>query len=417
MTTSAKSVNDDTQRRLMRLVSRHEPISRPDLSQRAELTPQGVGIQVRKLVKNGLLRQSVTPTSTPGRPAARVAVERSRNATIGITGSDRTLQIAASDFADNLMYRQQRSVPADIAPDAFVDTLSELIREALRAQPLAKVQVRQILLGIAALLDQPTGRLLGSAHFPKLQDVDLIGPLTERFGIPVETGHHGHVGYFGVLRPHAVGGEFHALLSWGVGVAWTQAYPDGMSFLNTFDGVRSVGHAKVAEAGRRCTCGRRGCLEAEVGLSGVRDRLAEADPRFAQASIGELVEAANAGQAEVVRILRDTAERLGREIAWLVHLGNVQHLWIDAHVGLDGDTLADALRRGLADRLHEDHLRQLGVEVLSDPDTTLVRGACRLAREVFLDPQLIARLRVRQELNVQAASPGPLRTGAALLTA
>lgn len=384
----------DAQRRLAKLVSEMEPTTRPELADRADLTRAAVGLHINHLIRQGLLSTSGAASSRGGRPATHLRLDRERNATIGVVAQDGHLCVAVCDFTDRLLHRSDRRLDSQIEPDRFLSLLMQMVRDAIGDAAVSHLKVRQIAASVAAGLDPDTGVVLRSSHFPKLRGLNLRHELEEAFGIPTETAFLTHVAYSGISGPQPERGPHDALLSWGMGVMWTQAYARDLQLFNVFDGTPTFNHVRVANPGRLCTCGRRGCMEAEIAMPAVIDRLVAQGGSYANLSIDDLVDLARLGDSGVRQTLEATAEFLGDKLGWIVQMNSPQTIWLMTYDDLCEPWIIDAIYRGLKPHLHEDQMKALSIRFIEQSDQVLMRGACRLARMFLFKPSLVRRLRV-----------------------
>lgn len=97
------------------------------------------------------------------------------------------------------------------------------------------------------------------------------------------------------------------------------------------------GHTKVSIGGPLCNCGRRGCLEAYVGGSGIARRWREAGAspsKNEEESLIELLSAAAIGDAVATRVVDETIEILGLGLSNVVNLFNPELIVLGGWAGL-----------------------------------------------------------------------------------
>ncbi|NUS35839.1 MAG: ROK family protein [Pseudarthrobacter sp.] len=147
-----------------------------------------------------------------------------------------------------------------------------------------------------------------------------------------------------------------------------------------------IGHVRIPEAaGRRCRCGRDGCLAAVAS-----GRALLAAPQFAAyGTLRQLVDAC--GRDTAVRAAVTEAGRLlGRALAATVGTLNPGRLAIGGLVGVLPDFLA-ACRQQILDDAFEPSLMDLEI-VSADSRTSTAVGLCRLVEESLYAPERIEQL-------------------------
>ena len=123
-----------------------------------------------------------------------------------------------------------------------------------------------------------------------------------------------------------------------------------------------LGHLIVERGGRRCGCGRRGCLETYVSATGICrtacELLAEnTDPSvlralpFDELDAARISAAADAGDPIAAETFRRTGERLGRALADVVALTSPEAIFLFGGPTRAGEKLFAPVRRALADEV------------------------------------------------------------------
>jgi predicted NBD/HSP70 family sugar kinase len=178
----------------------------------------------------------------------------------------------------------------------------------------------------------------------------------------------------------------HFHLGKGLGIAFVVG---GRPFHQGAHGVSELGHQRVVEPGRRCSCGEDGCLESVLGEDYLRQRLRDAAAR--SAILAEL-----AGRAEPVLDLLDTAVRGGDGEAAAILDDVVTHL--STAIGTSVNLLSPAVVA-------------LGGDLATAPPQVLDRivGASRAK------VSQVVRDRVRIEQSTLGRCPGVLGAGTVAL--
>jgi predicted NBD/HSP70 family sugar kinase len=152
------------------------------------------------------------------------------------------------------------------------------------------------------------------------------------------------------------------------------------------------GHSTLVWDGRECGCGRHGCVEAYVGVEGIRHTLAEEDPdhdllqvEHQREFMQNLMRADVTGDPAARRTVERTGDYLAAGLGNLINILNPEHIcvrgWITGYVG-------GSLRDRVAERLESESLpgplRNVSIEV---PDESLgvTLGMAVLAFEGFLE--------------------------------
>jgi glucokinase len=186
-------------------------------------------------------------------------------------------------------------------------------------------------------VDARAGVVRLSHHVPGWEDVPLAQDLVRELGAPAAVDNDANVAALGEWRFGAGQGAdslLYVTVSTGVGGGWVF----GGRIWGGADGMAGeIGHTIVRPGGILCSCGKRGCVEAEAcGPGMARKAVArlQDDPQGGRllldlargdtdAVTGELVaRAANMGDPLSLDVLLDAAAALGSGIAAAINLVN-----------------------------------------------------------------------------------------------
>jgi glucokinase len=162
----------------------------------------------------------------------------------------------------------QTGSPADVI-EAIVGT----VRASLQAAAVAEADLGGVGIGTPGEIDVEAGAVLLAANVPGFSDRVELGPLVSKAldGVKVAVNNDVRVGVLGEYRRGA-GRPFTNLLGvWvgtgvGGGLILDGELHDGRGAAGEF------GHTVAFHGGLRCSCGRRGCVEAYAGRSSMERR-------------------------------------------------------------------------------------------------------------------------------------------------
>lgn len=234
-----------------------------------------------------------------------------------------TKLVAASITGDGDVVEQRRRVTPQGDPDALVSILVELARELGGGDLPVGV-------GIAGIVSRE-GELRYGPNV-SVSDLPLSRDLTDALGVEVAVANDATVALFGEVTAGAGNGVEDALmLTLGTGVGGA-AMIRGHLLEGAHGFAGEFGHVVVAEGGRGCPCGNRGCLEAYASGRAVGRHAAEllktGDAGAADSSLAALegevdgravTEAAEGGDAFAQRMWTEAGFWLGVGMTSLVN--------------------------------------------------------------------------------------------------
>lgn len=174
-------------------------------------------------------------------------------------------KLAAVALARDEVVARTHAEHAIAGPASLVDAIADAVAQldaALTAE--GRAPVRALGLGIAAWLTRDRGTVTWAAHLG-VRDFALRAALEERLGMPVVIDNDADAYLLGeVAHGAARGAETALLLALGTGVGGAYV-ADGRPLTGAHGLAGELGHVTVDEAGPRCSCTARGCIEAYAG--------------------------------------------------------------------------------------------------------------------------------------------------------
>jgi glucokinase len=261
--------------------------------------------------------------------------------------------------ADLLPITQARTAtPVRGGPAAVVTAITEAVGEALASSPRHRLSAAGV--GVPGQVDAATGAVAKSpnirgwtASFP------LRAELERRLRIPVAVDNDVRTALLGEHRLGAAAPYRDVLAVWfGTGVGGALLL-DGVVRRGRLGAAGEIGHACAAPSGRRCRCGRRGCLEAYAGRASMETRARERSDRGEKTILFTLMRKAGRTRltSGVIARALDQGDRLANELineavhaAGPVIASAVNVLDVDAVV--IGGGLGSRLGQPFARRIH-----------------------------------------------------------------
>ena len=257
------------------------------------------------------------------------------NARGGIDLGGTKIQAVVLDDANAVLGEQRRPTPTSGGPAGVAAAMAEALSAAAAAAGIETGALAGVGVGSPGDIDAAAGTVTQARNLPDWKgSYPLAAELTKLVGAPVALGNDVNVATDAEAELGA-GRDFDSMLGvfWGTGVGGGIVL-DGRLWAGRGAGGE-LGHVVVRIGGRRCPCGRRGCLEAYAGrgameararklveegretrlfelmekhgrdrlTSGIWARALERDDELALEIVAEAVEALGAGVASAVNLL------------------------------------------------------------------------------------------------------------------
>jgi predicted NBD/HSP70 family sugar kinase len=389
--TTIRDVSRANRSRVLRELYFHGPSSRPRLSRDTGLSPATIANIVGELAAEGIVLEAGVDESQVGRPSAILKVDPDYGSFIGVALGETHMQI---ELFDATLAKSAAVVyPLDAAqnePSTVVDLVVRGVREVQTAAGVSDDDVLGIGIGMPGIVERSREVRV---HIPGWgwRETPIMAMLAEQLTLPIFIDNGAQALAQGEMWFGAGRGFNHlAVLLIGTGVG-AGIIVDGAVYRGATNSAGECGHTVIERGGRLCRCGRRGCLEAYVGATGIIRRYQEAvpgsplvDPADELRTIAALLEAANHDGGAAAAVLDETAEVLGEGIADLVNAFNPEVVVLGGWVSVRlGGYMLPKIKRVVEDSALAAPRRATRVVLGQLHDDAVAMGAATLAVEVF----------------------------------
>jgi predicted NBD/HSP70 family sugar kinase len=145
-------------------------------------------------------------------------------------------------------------------------------------------------------------------------------------------------------------------LSWGIGLGMIV---NGEIFRGRNGFAGEFSHIPLSEDGALCTCGKRGCLEAEASMLVVSKKaiegiqngrvtsLKQIDEAHSKQMADAIMDAANNGDQFAIELFADAGHKIGKALAILIHIMNPQAIVLSGRGANVGKILLAPIQQAL----------------------------------------------------------------------
>jgi predicted NBD/HSP70 family sugar kinase len=309
---------------VLQAVLDHGPVARSTVARLAGLSPAAVSRLSGDLILAGLLRESATadgPRSV-GRPHVPLEIDTGRRMVVGLHLALRHANLALLDIKGRVIAREL--IPHDDTdPRLLLPRLAARIPAFIAEHAAGRAPLG---LGIATggWVDGAGGAIIEHALLG-WRDVPVARVFADATGLPVRVDNHSRA----LARAEQLFGDARArtsIVHLFVGNMIDAAFATGGKIHHgPQSAAGAVAHLPLEGRSERCSCGRRGCLQAAVSSRelGVRAARAGVVP---EPSFSDLLAAAQAGDRRAVALFHERARLLGSAAALLLDLLNPELL-------------------------------------------------------------------------------------------
>ncbi|GAA3612084.1 ROK family transcriptional regulator [Microlunatus ginsengisoli] len=275
-----------------------------------------------------MLVEAEREQSNGGRPRARLRVPAERGVLIGVDVAETYVHVDAFDAALTRLSRHQRDLVDRSEPGYVLGEVADCIREAIVANP------RQVL-GVGVSMPGQVEPSAGVSVFApnwRWADVPVQRMLRDLLPVPINVDNPLKATTVAELWFGAGRGVYDLVtVNLGTGVGAGIAF-GGELIRGVSNNAGEWGHTTLIMDGRRCRCGRRGCVEAYVGVPGIIATLTEEFPEHRyggddqQRFVANVRAGLEAGDPEAGWLIERLSHQLGEALANLVNLLNPERI-------------------------------------------------------------------------------------------
>ncbi|MGW2515979.1 ROK family protein [Streptomyces sp. NPDC001617] len=363
---------------VLRSVLEHGPVARSTIARLTGLSPASVTDYCARFAELGLIREATVPrrSNGVGRPHVPVDLDDSRFVVAGVHVAVPYTTVALLDLRGRVVARRElkheRTDPGWVLGRA-AEGLTALIAAAQGCRPLG------VGVAVGGWVDRESGAVV---DHPLLgwRDVAVREVLGERTGLPVHVDGHARALVNGERlfgRARGSGSMLHLF----VGNVVDAAFATGDE---VHHGPRSqagaIAHLPVPGGTEPCDCGEVGCLQVELSERTLCRRAREAG-LVEGVNPMHVVAAADAGDAEAVRLLVARAGAIGRAARLLLDVLNPETVVVTEVGVIHRQDCLETLRAEVGAK------RAASVVPTSFPDSVLAVAGGSVALDVlYRDP-------------------------------
>jgi glucokinase len=281
----------------------------------------------------------------------------------GIDLGGTKIQTVVVDAENKVLGESRRPTPTTGGPEEVAREMEAALREAAAQAGLGTRELAGVGVGSPGDANEATGVVSDARNLP-----GWIGPfplgdhLSAQLGVPVRIGNDVQVAVQAEFELGAAS-EFNTILGvwWGTGVGGGMIL-DGKPWLGR-GAAAEIGHVVVKMGGARCTCGRKGCMEAYAGRMAMEIKARKEVHRGAKTKLFEIMEerdrdrltsgvwerALQHGDDLATRLIDRAVKALGAGVASCVNLIDPEAVIIGGGLG---SRFGEKYVRRIAARMH-----------------------------------------------------------------
>ncbi|GAA4488097.1 ROK family transcriptional regulator [Microbacterium panaciterrae] len=282
---TSRDIRSDSRLEVLHAVLSARETTRSAIAQATGLSAATVVTIVGELIDEGIIAETKVTIGRVGRPTATVGMNSDRGRVVGIDVAETYVRAVMFDTALNRIgYVEGARDEHVLDPDSIVDGIGAVLDRLLAQEDGARERVLGVGLSLPGLVQGPRGVAAVVVPNWEWRSVEL-DHLRERVGLPLVIDNPLKAMVAAELwlgRGRSASSMVTVNLGTGVGAGIVL---EGTVLRGATNSAGEWGHSLLMLDGRLCRCGRRGCVEAYVGVPGIHQTLRELAPRHPLAEV------------------------------------------------------------------------------------------------------------------------------------
>jgi len=331
-------------------------LSCAELSEILDKSIPSVSKAVNELIEEGFVIEQGYAPSSGGRRPLMYALLPSAMYIITVAMDQLSTRIQMVDLLNNPVAEIALNELKLFANPHALSTLIDYINDYIAACGIPKDKIAGIGIGMPGFIDAAEG-----INYTYLDSAgqSLTQLITAQTGVPAYIENDSSLialaeQKFGIAKNHK--DVMVINLGWGIGLGMIingEIYRGHNGFAGEFS------HIPLSEDGALCTCGKRGCLEAEASMLVVAEKaikgikkghissLKHTDKDQSKLVGNAIMEAANNGDQFAIELLSDAGYKIGKALAILIHIMNPESIVLSGRGAIVGKILLAPMQQAL----------------------------------------------------------------------
>jgi glucokinase-like ROK family protein len=331
-------------------------LSCAELSEVLEKSVPSVSKTISELIDEGFVKEDGYAPSSGGRRPLVYSLQPSAMYVVTVAMDQLSTRIQMVDLLNNPVAETAMMELKLLNNPSALALLIEYIKEYIRSTDIGIDKIVGIGIGMPGFIDSAKGINYTYLDSGGQSLTDLISLET---GLPAYIANDSSLiaiaeQRFGTAKNHK--DVMVINLGWGIGLGMIvngELYRGHSGFAGEFS------HIPLFEDGALCTCGKRGCLEAEASMLVVAEKAIKGLKEGHISSLNHtdkdpykvvgnaIMEAANNGDQFAIELLSDAGYKIGKALAILVHIMNPESIVLSGRGAMVGKILMAPIQQAM----------------------------------------------------------------------
>ncbi len=361
--------------KMLNIIRFQENVSRYDLKKCTSYSMTTVLSMVEELIAEGYVYEEECEEVRVGRRPVWLRLNPDGGYFIGIEFNGYKMHCDILNFLGDVIYQQVVEMSRDNEPDVIINKVVACIDEAKRYLGEAGNKVLGVGIGVPGYVDKKLGIGRGYTYFKNWDCVHIKDEVEARVDLPCYIENNVNVMAFAYKWFLFNGdGEDFMFVSIRTGARVVPFINNRLIFSQTgFSG--ELGHIKVGRRHNICTCGKFGCLNAEISDVAIISKIREGFRLGRFQEIREMVDdeldvvdmeifakSVKAGHKDTLMLMEETAQYLGEALAVTINILSPKRIILYGELAKLGNVFLKELRIHIENCTIEENIEGLSIQ-------------------------------------------------------
>lgn len=339
--TNMSDVKISNRSAILRLLHESGAMSRKQIAARLKLTSATITVIINELISESILVEgiSIPNAGAAGRREVLVEISHEKYVALGLALCKGQVKFTAVNLYGEKICEETFLLPEEITPQYFLDHVCSRVRTMIGSYGFSEEYIVGLGIIICGVVDCANGIILDSDGFWNEKNVPIVKMLRQVFPFPIVVANNVRSfanAYAFLKRDPKMQNMLFIRNEATMGAALVL---DG----RFYDGDRNlsagIAHYPVVPNGRRCHCGKRGCLDTVASQDGMMASLSEefgeettpllyrqTGGDFSKVTFSMFLEAVYSGDQGAADVLNKAQETFASAVAFAIQLLDVQRV-------------------------------------------------------------------------------------------
>jgi len=375
--------------KILNIIRYNQNVSRYDLKKITSYSMTSILNITEELLKENMIYEEDCNEPRVGRKPSWLRINPTAGYFIGIEFNLNFIHCGMLNFLGEAVFEYNLKNSRDICSDEIMSNICMLIDMAIKSVHGARIF--GIGIGMPGYFDTNTGVALEYDRIPTWKNIPVRKIIEDKFGLPCYIDNNVTVMAFAYkwLKPDDCT-EDSIFVSLRSGARMVPIIKNELIISNNcFAG--QIGHIRIPNSNRLCTCGRRGCLNTEVSNTGIKSKIIEGillgrfkelmqliENDISKVDIYAFVESVKLGHKDSVELLYETSAYLGYALGMICDIFAPRKVILSGELVKTGDIFINAVSEEVRKNTIPDNFKNLSIFASTFSDNIGALGAAAM---------------------------------------